>query len=351
MDQSQTARTPAKQKRFPDTRRRAVDIASADLVKTSTLASGQALPLVVEPAVAGVDLADWAANNREFLDTRLLKHGAILFRGFGLDSIIAFERVCLALCPQLFSEYGDLPREGMSDKVYASTPYPPDKPILFHNESSHLPSWPRKQFFMCVQAAQQGGETPILDCREVYRSLDPDIRDRFAEKGLLSVRNFVPGIDVAWQEFFHTSDKAVVEESCRKEDMSCEWKPGDGLRIAQRSRAVLQHPLTREMVFFNQIQLHHPYCLGLEVRASLRSLFNEEDLPRNVYYGDGTAIEDEVMEKIGTLYWKLAVAFPWQEGDLIMIENMLVAHARNPFVGPRKIVVAMGEMIHGKDLN
>jgi hypothetical protein len=27
-----------------------------------------------------------------------------------------------------------------------------------------------------------------------------------------------------------------------------------------------------------------------------------------------------------------------------MLDNMLVAHSRNPFVGPRKIVVAMGEM-------
>ena len=70
-----------------------------------------------------------------------------------------------------------------------------------------------------------------------------------------------------------------------------------------------------------------------------------DSLPRNVYYGDGTPLEDEVVEEIGLLYERTAVRFPWQEGDLIMLDNMLVAHARDPFVGPRKIVVAMGDMI------
>ena len=81
------------------------------------------------------------------------------------------------------------------------------------------------------------------------------------------------------------------------------------------------------------------------MRDSLLSMLGIDSLPRNVYYGDGTPLEDEVVEEIGLLYERTAVRFPWQEGDLIMLDNMLVAHARDPFVGPRKIVVAMGDMI------
>jgi alpha-ketoglutarate-dependent taurine dioxygenase len=348
MDRTQS--TPGATRGFRDMRRKAVDVATASLVQFDAFRPGQTLPLVARPAVAQVDLAEWAQGNVDFLEAQLLKHGAILFRGFGLDSVRDFERVSLAICPQLFSEYGDLPREGVSDKIYQSTPYPPDKVILFHNESSHLPSWPRKQFFMCVVKAKEGGETPILDCREVYKRLDKDVLDRFESKGLMYIRNFVPGIDVSWQEFFHTDDRAKVEASCQAEGMICEWTAGAGLRIRQNARAVIKHPKTGEMVFFNQVQLHHPYSLDPETRASLRSLFKEDDLPRNVYYGDGTVIEDEVMEKIDRLYWELSVEFPWEEGDLILIENMLVSHARNPFAGPRKIVVAMGEMFHSKDV-
>jgi len=331
-------------------RRKAVDLNATSLVNASPLEPGQTLPLVIEPAIGQVDLAEWARANSALIERYLLKHGAILFRGFGLDSVTGFERVCSAICPELFAEYGDLPREGVSDRVYQSTPYPANMTILFHNESSHLPSWPRKQFFMCVQKSQQGGETPILDCREVYKRLDRDIVQRFERKGLMYIRNFVPGIDVSWREFFRTDDKAKVEEACRVEGMTCEWTSGDGLRIRQVSRAIITHPKTGEKVFFNQVQLHHPYCLDPETRSSLRAMFKEDELPRNVSYGDGSPIEESVMERIGKLYWELCRVFAWQEGDLILIENMLVSHARNPYVGSRKIVVAMGEMFHGKDL-
>ena len=74
-------------------------------------------------------------------------------------------------------------------------------------------------------------------------------------------------------------------------------------------------------------------------------MMKEEDLPRNVYYGDGSPIEDSVMEYLSDLYGKLAVSFPWREHDVLMLNNMLVAHSRNSFVGERKIVVALGNLV------
>jgi hypothetical protein len=74
-------------------------------------------------------------------------------------------------------------------------------------------------------------------------------------------------------------------------------------------------------------------------------MMKEEDLPRNVYYGDGSPIEDSVMEYLSALYEKLAVSFPWREHDVLMLNNMLVAHSRNSFVGERKIVVALGNLV------
>ena len=74
-------------------------------------------------------------------------------------------------------------------------------------------------------------------------------------------------------------------------------------------------------------------------------LYGEEGMPRNVYYGDGTPIEDALVAQIEQLYWDSSVQFPWQVGDVLWVDNMLVAHARNPYVGPRKIVVAMGDLV------
>jgi alpha-ketoglutarate-dependent taurine dioxygenase len=319
-------------------------------IKTGYLQPGDTYPLVLTPGDGPADLVAWAADHRPQVYRELTRHGALLFRGFGLASPDDFEKAATSIYPELFAGYGDLPREGESGRIYASTPYPANQAILFHNESSHLPRWPMKQFFFCVTAAEKGGETPILDCREVYRALDPAVRDRFAEKGLTYVRNFCEGIDVSWQDFFKTKDKAVVEKICKGGGMTCEWVKGKTLRIKQHGRAVAKHPHTGEMVFFNQVQLHHPYCLDPATRKSLVALFKEEGLPRNVYYGDGARIEDAVMEELGKLYWKLSKAFPWKSGDIIMLDNMLIAHARKPFSGARKIVVAMGEMMDGKDL-
>jgi len=322
-------------------RRKAVE--TTELVQTSLIGEGL-LPLVAQPSMDGVDLAAWAASHREELDGWYDKHGAILFRGFGLKSVEDFEAVAIAIAGDLFKEYGDLPPESASQAVYGVTPYPADKMILFHNESSHLPTWPMRQFFFCVIPSETGGTTPLLDCRAVYNAMDPAIREEFETKGLMYVRNFSEGIDVPWQEFFHTSDKAEVERICTESGMACEWTANDGLRIRQISPAVVEHPRTGEKLFFNQVQLHHIYCLDAETRDSLRQLFAEEDLPRNVYFGDGTPIPDETMEYIGNLYEELCVDFVWETGDLAAVDNMLVQHARRPYTGERKLYVAMARM-------
>lgn len=329
-------------------RRKAVE--TTKLVETGFVPGNEGnLPLMITPAVDNVDLAAWCASHKDEIDGYLDKYGAVLFRGFPLEDASAFEAVASSIAGDLFAEYGDLPPESAGERVYGSTPYPPDKMILFHNESSHLSSWPLRQFFFCITPAPDRGETPLLDCRKVLDALEPELREQFAEKGLMYVRNFSEGIDVPWQDFFHTDDRAEVEKICAEAGMSCEWTER-GLRISQRAEAVRPHPRTGERLFFNQVQLHHVSCLDDETRTALRQLFADEDLPRNVYFGDGTPILDETIDRIGELFEELCVEFPWQKGDLIAVDNMLVAHARRPFSGPRKLLVAMGEMVSAEDL-
>ena len=117
------------------------------------------------------------------------------------------------------------------------------------------------------------------------------------------------------------------------------------MRTRQICPAIVKHPQTGEMVFFNQLQLHHASCLAPPVRESLLSMMPEEDFPRNVYYGDGTRIEDSVIARLLTLYRQCAVTFLWRRHDIIMLNNMLVAHSRNPYAGERKIVVALGNLV------
>jgi alpha-ketoglutarate-dependent taurine dioxygenase len=337
-------------KQFRNTQRRSVDLAQLRTVKTEYLATDKTLPLVVTPDLEDVDLVEWAGTNREFIEAKLLQHGAILFRGFNVNSVKEFESFAKAVCPDLFGDYGDLPREELGGQVYGSTPYPAEERILFHNESSHMHRWPMLIWFYCVKAAETGGESPIVDCRKIYQALEPSIREQFERKGLMYIRNFTDGLDVSWQSFFQTDDRTQVEEYCRKAAIHFEWKDDNGLRIRQLCPAVIKHPQTSELVFFNQIQLHHVSCLPPSVRDSLRLITGEENLPRNVYYGDGSPIEDSVVQHLKDLYDRLAIGFKWQERDVLMLNNMLVAHSRNPFRGQRKIVVALGAIVNQNEV-
>ncbi|MGH2510216.1 MAG: TauD/TfdA family dioxygenase, partial [Ktedonobacteraceae bacterium] len=187
-----------------------IDLAGASVIKSAYLAADQFLPLVICPALEGVNLLSWAANEREYIRKELAKHGAILFRGFNMDSPELFEQFAQIISSELFEHYGDLPHEVVSARVYSSTPYPADKTILFHNEGSHQYQWPMKIWFYCVKSAESGGATPIVDCRQLYQLLNPQIAQRLAEKKLMYVRNFIEGLDVSWQQFFGTSDKDLV---------------------------------------------------------------------------------------------------------------------------------------------
>jgi hypothetical protein len=319
-------------------------IPAKSLVEKRPYQSGALMPLMVTATNPDIDAIGWANAERESILDDLKQHGAILFRDFPLTSAVDFELFASKICPTLFGDYGDLPKETKGKKIYHSTPYPKDKRILFHNESSHLYQWPTRQLFFCVKAAEQGGATPIVDCREVYRQLDADIRDEFENKHLRYVRNFSRNLDVSWQQFFKTEDRNVVETICKRTGVEYQWMGNDGLRTHELRRAVTTHEGSGLKSFFNQIQLHHSAFLPREVRESLMAITGKDGLPRQVSFGDGSPISDDIAMYTYDLYERLAVRFEWQPGDVVLLDNMAVAHARDAFEGERKINVAMGEM-------
>jgi alpha-ketoglutarate-dependent taurine dioxygenase len=335
-------------KRFQSAKPQVVQLAREKIVRTSRLQPDLPAPLVIEPMLNDADLIDWSGSNREFIERELCRHGALLFRGFNLalasEFASGFERFAKTICQDLFSDNGEHPRETVSGSVYTPVSYPADKKLLWHNENSFNLQWPMKIWFCCSKPADKGGETPVVDSRKVFDSISPRTRERFIRKGVMYVRNYGESLGLSWQKVFRTTSKIEVEERCRKEEIDFEWKDGDRLVTRSIRPAVGKHPRTGEMVWFNQAQHWHLSCLDQTTRESLQALFKEEDLPRNCYYGDGSAIDDSEMDEILDVYRKLEISFPWQKWDILMLDNMLAAHARNSFVGERKLLVAMGEM-------
>lgn len=348
MERTQAKRFSAKS--LKSSRRRTKSLDQTTLVKRSFPEVNGSFPRIIQPTIPDICLSQWVAGEKDPLRKELLSHGAILFRGFGISSVSEFADVCRALADQLYGEYGDLPVENRNQKVYKSTPYPPEKPILFHNESSHMAQWPRLQFFHCVQNSETGGETPLVDCRTLYQALPESLRNLFHAKGLMYVRNFREGLDVSWQHFFQTDDPEVVAQKCHDAGFEHQWSADGTLQVKQFAPAIIQHPVSGEFSFFNQIELHHVAYLEENVRQSLAKVYEESAFPRHVYFGDGTPISQEIIDTITQLYETHSVALPWEKGDVIALENMLVAHARLPYTGARKIIVAMGDMVNQRDV-
>jgi alpha-ketoglutarate-dependent taurine dioxygenase len=325
-------------------RRKSIRLSKEELVRTEPLRADRSLPLLVRPAVTGVDLPAWAEQNREWIQTNLLKSGGILFRGFDVAGTAQFEQFILAISGALLEyDYGSTPRSHVGGRIYTSTEYPAPEVIPMHNEMSYAGDWPMKIWFLSVQPATEGGETPIADSRRVFQRIDPAIREKFARQRVMYVRNYHDGLDVPWQKVFQTEDRLKVEEYCRSAGIEYEWMDRGRLRTREVHQAVAEHPQTGEPVWFNQAHLFHVSNLPAERRDVLLAAYPEQDLPRNAYYGDGSPIEEHVLGEIREAYRQEAVAFPWEKGDVLMLDNMLTAHGRRPFVGPRKVIVGMAE--------
>ena len=327
---------------LPFTARRKQVSSATEWTKKSYLQS-ESGPVVITP-IEALDLVAWSRENASSIRDMIEKQGAVLFRGFVIEAIETFRNFVLTLSPDML-EYKERssPRHKVQPDIYTSTDYPAHQSIFFHNENSYQFTWPMKICFFCCQPAQQGGETPIADVRKVYKRLSAATIRRFEEKNCMYVRNFDEALGLSWQEVFQTSSQLQVEAYCRDNGIACEWKANNGLRTRAIRPAVAVHPRTGEQVWFNHAAFFHISTLDASIRDGLLSAMAESDLPANSYYGDGSPIEDGVIEEIRSAYHSEAISFPWEKGDILAVDNMLTAHSRNPFSGDRKILVGMAE--------
>jgi len=336
---------------FGSSRRRTVSLSSQDLVTMEYFDDACALPLVIRARKSGVDLIGWIKSQLPQVLSELIRHGAILFRGFPITHPDLFRQVVDAVSgdPVPYLERTS-PRTSVIENVYTSTDYPSDQSILPHNENSYAITFPRKLFLWCETAPQQGGQTPLCNTRKVLGHIDRAVINKFLEKQWMYVRNFTPHFGLSWQTAFQTSDRAQVERYCQSAGIAWEWTAA-GLRTRQVRPVLARHPKSGELSWFNHVTFFHITNVEPALRTRLLAQYEEKDLPNNTYYGDGSPIEERVIKHLLEIYQREMVMFLWEPGDVVLIDNILTAHAREPFVGPRRILFAMAEPYTRTDVN
>lgn len=337
--------------------------------------SRNGLPLVLAPRHgASLDaIVDFLTSSRETLRQWRIEHGAVLLRGLHPAGPEDFERVALALTPDLKNDYlGTSPRDAVTTYVFSASELPGFYPIPQHCEMSFLADPPHTLHFCClIEPAAGSGETPLCDFRRVASSMRPDVRDAFQQRNLRIVRNYVGPAGAnrkdlwklkRWDEMFQTTDREVVTRRAEAEGFDVTWWNDDELALVSEQPAFQTHPETGELVWFNHLQVFHlstapaeyrrifrhrpaarPLALAafsrVMVEARRRSVASERQA-MHVTWDDGSEIDAHLVEHVRDLIWQHLVVVPWQRGDIVSIDNFSTSHGRLPYQGPRQVVVA-----------
>ncbi|MGH3534152.1 MAG: TauD/TfdA family dioxygenase [Pseudonocardiaceae bacterium] len=297
-------------------------------------------------AEAPGDAPSWAAEHRDALRTAVAEHGSVLVRGLGLRDSTEVGAVFARLATGLMTEKEAFAsRQTYSAGVYSSSKWPSNQPMCMHHELSYTLEFPGLMLFACLSAPTDGGATAVADSPTVLDALPPELVERFEREGWLLTRNYNDEIGASFAEAFGTEDRATVESYCRANAIEFQWQPDGGLRTRQRRSAVVRHPVTGQRCWFNQIAFLNEWTIDPEVREFLVDVYGADGLPFNTHFGNGDPIGEDVVALLNRVYETNTAREPWQAGDLMLVDNVRTAHSREPFEGPREVLVAMADAV------
>lgn len=318
------------------------------------------LPLVLQTsqACSKADFFQLLESQKNTVKEKLSKYGGVLFRSSPLESPEDFANAIRQLGLGKFVDYigGDSPRNKLNDAVYTSTEAPPSIKIPLHNELSFVKHYPKNICFFCQIPPKAKGETIIADARKVYDAIDQNVKQRFVDKGLryvscyfykskvMDLLNKLQPSHKSWIQVFETHSKTEVEKKCQENEFEFKWTKNDWLQISQVRPAVMAHPVSGEQVWFNQAHLYDfsPKLLGLWRYLGAKAFYCYPHTKlHQIFYADHTPIQRSDLYHVMDVLDAQTIAFPWQKGDILILDNVLAMHGRAVFEGKRRILTAM----------
>jgi len=302
--------------------------------------------LPVLEAVAPGDPAAWATEQRDLLRQLVAEQGAVMVRGLELHDAAGVGAVVEGLGARPVAEREAFAsRRTYAEGLYSSTAWPANQPMCMHHELSYRLEVPSLLAFACLTPPTSGGATAVADAPTVLEALPAELVERFEREGWLLTRSYNDEIGASVADAFGTDDRAAVESYCAANAIEYAWQPDGELRTRQRRSAVVRHPVTGRRCWFNQIAFLNEWTIAPEVREYLVDVYGADGLPFNTRYGDGEPIGEDVIALLNEVYEQHTVCEPWQEGDLMLVDNIRTAHSREAYEGPREVVVAMADPV------
>lgn len=290
--------------------------------------------------------AAWLDIHRDALHEVVIEHGAVLVRGLGVrDPVTAGSAAAILLGDLMTEREGFAPRESHPGGLYSGSRWDAGEPMCPHNELSYASACPQLMLIACARAPEWGGGTVLADSRQVLAELPPGLVDEFAEHGWQLRRRYNELLGLSLAEAFGSDSREAVERYCGANQIEFDWEPDGTLRTLQHRPAVVRHPVTGEYTWCNQIAFLNAWTLDSDIRDYLIAVHGPDGLPFDTARGDGKAIGPDVVDVLNEAYQRAAVCEPWQAGDLLLFDNVRMAHGQEPYRGERDVLVAMGRPV------
>jgi len=326
-------------------------------------------PLVIEPLVSKDQkfLKEFLSSHSEQLMKDISKYGAILLRGFDMETPSEFENTVTsikgikAFNEILWVEPGRDLVEGTKSVFHTNTQRRTGGDTAFggfHCENYEHPDVPRFICFYCIQPTNFGGETGVVNIAKLYPELPEKLRRKFEERNYLVVQKDLSdwskesGLSVEDLEQFCVAAKLGIVVQDGKKNVTM-FKP-----------PVYEHPTTHEKAlvinYFNScswrkvfyprllrsfftdyiglkwVRHHVMWYLNRQDRIAVRlkyffqELRNKSEPPKEVDIRVGSLFNDQDVKIMAPLLRKYYSAFLWKSGDVFIIDNLKLAHAGMP---------------------
>jgi alpha-ketoglutarate-dependent taurine dioxygenase len=343
------------------------------------------LPLVIEPvkktsfAHLSLLLSESGAEFNKLLDT----YGAILFRGFDIEDGNQFQKVLELLNIQLESVYhfGSAHRVRITDKVFTSSEAPPDTIIAPHNELNMVPWRPSILAFFCQVQPDSYGETPIINTEKLFYNLSTSLQHKIANFPQRFVR-YVPNNIL--ELVFEGLSKEEITKLLTEQGFDFNWEEDGSLNFECSYITLFSHPRTSRLCFCLSIVdclVSREWYRNISQRYSFGKRLYYNWLPASLYkefqqrlttaatvvdgsqkrtstldayfldgHGQPTTMTEAEAKELGKAEWKNASIFQWKQGDILVIDNLQVAHSRLNTKQKRKILTAFGNMCNIRNM-
>lgn len=295
--------------------------------------------------------------------------GAVIFRGFdlmktsdGFQSM--YDAIGMKVCLDPLHSVSARPTvDGdKNSPVYEAVNKESRKNFFIgmHNEFVGTRA-PRAAAFVCLKAAETGGEFLIADGRAVFRDLSPDLVEKLYDRNIrysvmeLPFFGWVDNLPEFLQEPVMGGVKGLASAAINsKVDFSVDLRWGEGgydnTRMLQ-ARApsqppIVLHPVTGDPTWFCNVHSH-----SSKLRKDRESLYGAERFEdgasqinkSDMFFGDDGDITDEELKEMDEVTMKNVQYVKMTEGDVVLLDNYKCMHGRNVFDGTRKHAVAWFE--------